>query len=449
MKQVIAIFDVGKTNKKLFLFDKQYNVVFEKSARFNETIDEDGDVCENVETLRQSLLESLQEVLDKKEFDIRAVNFAAYGASFVYLDKKGKVLTPLYNYLKEYPADLHKNFYAAYGDETAFSHRTASPLLGSLNSGLQLYRLKYKQPAVFKSLAYALHLPQYLSFLVTGKMFSDITSIGSHTGLWNFTENKYDHWVKEEKIEEKLAPVHQHHEVIKINFQGHSMVSGIGLHDSSAALIPYLVNFHEPFVLISTGTWSITLNPFNHSSLSTDELQHDCLCYLTYEGNPVKASRLFAGYEHDEQVKLLAAYYQKPLHYYKQVGYDLSFIRRNTKAGETGERYDSSQLNRYFSYEEAYHHLMLDITQKQFESSAYVMTDDVKRIFVDGGFSKNLLYMNMLATFYPGKEVYAATIAQSTALGAALAIHTAWNDQSLPANMIDLKYYSSGQPIHL
>ncbi|MEO8405008.1 MAG: FGGY-family carbohydrate kinase, partial [Chitinophagaceae bacterium] len=92
-------------------------------------------------------------------------------------------------------------------------------------------------------------------------------------------------------------------------------------------------------------------------------------------------------------------------------------------------------------------HLMLSIVKKQFASSGYVMTQDVKRIFVDGGFSKNLLYMNMLATFYPGKEVYAATIAQSTALGAALAIHGSWNDQSLPANMIDLKYYSSMQPI--
>ncbi|WP_246229511.1 hypothetical protein [Mucilaginibacter humi] len=29
---VIAVFDVGKTNKKLFLFDESYNIVFERSA---------------------------------------------------------------------------------------------------------------------------------------------------------------------------------------------------------------------------------------------------------------------------------------------------------------------------------------------------------------------------------------------------------------------------------
>jgi hypothetical protein len=48
---VILIFDVGKTNKKLFLFDEEYNVVFERSARFNEIEDEDGFPCENLDRL--------------------------------------------------------------------------------------------------------------------------------------------------------------------------------------------------------------------------------------------------------------------------------------------------------------------------------------------------------------------------------------------------------------
>src|ERR1700712_3609607 len=99
---VIAIFDVGKTNKKLFLFDESYNIVFEKTARFTETVDEDGFACENLESLRLSVFESLSEVSKLKKFTIKAVNFSAYGASLVYLDKDGKPLAPLYNYLKPY-----------------------------------------------------------------------------------------------------------------------------------------------------------------------------------------------------------------------------------------------------------------------------------------------------------------------------------------------------------
>src|ERR1700754_372639 len=181
---VIAIFDVGKTNKKLFLFDENYKIVFERIARFTETHDEDGDPCENLDSLRLSVFDSLREIFKHKEVDLKAVNFLTYGASFVYVDEDGQPLTPLYNYLKLYPPELGRQFYENYGDEARFTHETASPALGNLNSGLQLYRLKYQQPEIFKKTKYALHLPQYMSYLLSGQMVTDLTSIGCHTALW-------------------------------------------------------------------------------------------------------------------------------------------------------------------------------------------------------------------------------------------------------------------------
>lgn len=437
-QNVIAIFDVGKTNKKLFLFDEQYNIVFERSARFSEITDEDGDACENVEALRQSLLDSVNEVLETKEFALKAINYSAYGASFVYLDKKGNVLTPLYNYLKKYPEALHKKFYKTYGGETEFAYRTASPVLGSLNSGLQLYRMKYEKPELFQKIHSALHLPQYLSYLIIGKTVSDITSIGSHTSLWDFTKNNYHEWVKKEGIEEKLAPIFPCSEVVNIVYQNQKLVSGIGLHDSSAALIPYLVSFKEPFVLISTGTWNITLNPFNQTPLTSDELQQDCLCYMSYEGKPVKASRLFAGYEHDEHIKLLASHFDTSIQYYKQVNFDPK-LAEELKRNES----EKNDIGDFRNYEAAYHHFMFHLLRKQKQAVDLVITKNIKRIFVDGGFSKNSLFMNMLAALYPDKEVFAATIAQSTALGSALVIHQHWNNQLLPSGLIELKLYTT------
>ena len=180
---VIAIIDVGKTNKKLFLFDEQYKIVYERSARFTETIDEDGDACENLASLRKSVFDSLHDIFGKKEFLVKALNFSTYGASFVYVDEKGCELTPLYNYLKKYPEVLKKKFYDDYGGEEKFSMQTASPVLESLNSGMQLYRLKYEKPEIFQKIKYALHLPQYLSYLISSKAYADITSIGCHTNL--------------------------------------------------------------------------------------------------------------------------------------------------------------------------------------------------------------------------------------------------------------------------
>lgn len=452
---VVAIFDVGKTNKKLFLFDENYRIVFEKSARFIETTDEDGYPCENLESLKLSVFDSLNEVLKLKEFKIKAVNFSAYGASFVYIDKNGNPVTPLYNYLKPYPELLSKSFYENYGGEKKFSIQTASPVLGSLNSGLQLYRLKTEKPAVFKQIKYALHLPQYLSFLLTGKSYSEMTSIGCHTAMWDFEKNQYHQWIANEGIAPKLPPVINADKTLPSVADDYKV--GIGLHDSSAALIPYLVNFNEPFILISTGTWCISLNPFNQSPLTADQLTQDCLCYLQYQGKPVKASRLFSGSEHEQQVKRIATHFKQDVIKYRNVTFDAAIIsqlkKHHQQANDTVDFakesiFGSRNLADFDTDTAAYHQLIIDLVHLQVISTRLVLKDTpVKRIFVDGGFSKNSVFMNLLAAAFPELEVFAASMAQASAVGAALSIHNAWNTKPVPADIIQLKYYSANKTI--
>lgn len=458
---VIAIIDVGKTNKKLFLFDQNYKIVFERTTRLLETTDDDGFPCENVESLRLSVFESLHEIFALKDFQIRAISFSTYGASLVNVGEDGNPITPLYNYIKPYPEDLKKEFYQKYGGEESFSYITASPVLGHLNSGMQLYWLKYAKPEVYKQIKKSLHLPQFVSYLVTRKYFSDITSIGCHTNLWDFTKNDYHDWVYQEGIIEKLAPISPCEQVIETSFEGTNIVAGIGLHDSSAALIPYLVNFHEPFVLISTGTWCISLNPFNDNPLTADELKHDCLSFLNYKGKPVKAARLFAGNEHEEQVKRIAEHFNQSSLRYRTMEFDKNMIADlenkvpAIELTDTIELINQSQfgkrdLSTFGSDEEAYHQLMRDVIVQQKASTDLILRGTkVKRLFVDGGFSKNSIYMNLLASVFPDLEVFAASVAQATALGTALAIHDSWNDKPFPNDLIELKYYSLPQGMFL
>jgi len=441
---VIAIIDVGKTNKKLLLFDQDYNIVYERSAKFLETVDEDGDPCENIESLRLSVFDSLRSVFSNKKFDVKAINFSTYGASFVFVDEDGNPLTPLYNYLKAFPENLKRQFYADYGGEEQFSSITASPVLGSLNSGMQVYRLKYEKPGIYEKVKYALHLPQYVAYLVSGKAYSDITSIGCHTNLWDFTKNAYHEWVDKEGIASKLAPIASYDKVDKAIFPGSNYLVGTGLHDSSAALIPYMVNFQEPFVLISSGTWCISLNPFNDTPLTVDELKQDCLCYLHYQGKPVKASRLFAGQEHEDGVKRIADHFDQNTAKYKTAVYDPEMIATLQK--NKPEPFHKRDLSLFKTDTEAYHQLILDIIRQQVTSTELVLKgSEVKRLFVDGGFSKNAIYMNLLAASFPQLEVFAASMAQATALGAALAIHKAWNKKPLPNSLIKLQYFAHAQ----
>lgn len=67
---------------------------------------------------------------------------------------------------------------------------------------------------------------------------------------------------------------------------------------------------------------------------------------------------------------------------------------------------------------------------------------NVNRIFVDGGFSKNSIYMNLLSFMFPEMEVFAASMAQATAQGTALVVHQSLGDIPLPNDLIELKFYS-------
>src|SRR3984957_15219453 len=404
---VIAIFDIGKTNKKCFLFDQEYHIVYEKSESLIEITDEDGDACEDLQKLTDFIFSSLDDIFSNKNFNIKAINFSAYGSALVYIDENGKPLTPLYSYLKKYPASLQKEFYDDHGGEEKMSLETASPVLGSLNAGMQLYRIKNEKTEIFSKIKYALHLPQFLSYLISKIPVSDLTSIGCHTALWNFQKNEYHEWTRKENIENLLAPIVSSDTTHSISYHGKNIEVGIGLHDSSAALIPYLKYFRDPFILISTGTWCISLNPFNHVPLIAEELKQDCLCYITHEGKPVKASRLFAGHEHDTTVKQLSLQFHKP-----------------------------------GTYEVAYHQFMDSLVMKQHHSTQLVLKDTpVKQIFVDGGFSKNDIYMQLLAKSFKGIDVYASKMPQASALGAALAIHKKWNTGSIGNCLSNFKKY--------
>ena len=447
---VVAIFDIGKTNKKVFLFNEHYQIVWEKSINLEETVDEDGFACEDINTLKSWILDSLSEVKKLSEYKLRAINFSTYGASFIYVDEEGKALTPLYNYLKPYPEVLLESFYTKYKGKKKFAVKTASPVLGSLNSGMQIYRLKEEKPEVFEKVKYCLHLPQYLSSLSTYQYFTDITSIGCHTNLWNFKKMKYHKWLTKEGIIDKLPPLRSVEETLKTEDE---ISVGIGLHDSSAAIIPYMLNFTEPFVLLSTGTWSISMNPFNDTPLTQEELKKDCLCYMQYKQKPVKSARLFSGNEHEIQTKKIAKHFGLPENFFKEITYnkdiiaDLMITNFKEKSLNTDTYiekcpFENRNLDQFKNCEVAYHQLIMDlIVQQKLSTQLVIHNSPVKKVFVDGGFSKNSIFMNLLAQAFPEMEVYAASMAQASALGAALAVHSSWNPKPIQNDLIDLKFY--------
>lgn len=452
-RPVIAVFDIGKTNKKLLVFDAEYNVVLEKTTAFVEQTDEDGFPCEDIDSLSAWILDHFEHLKKDTEFDLRAVNFSTYGASVVYLDANGKRVAPLYNYLKPYPPGLLNQFYQEHGQQEKIAVETSSPIMGHLNAGLQVYWLKHKRPALYEKTSFVLHFPQYLSYILTGKKIAEMTNVGCHSAMWNFGEMSYHKWVEKEGILNKLSPVVRGNGATTLinEHEKNPIAVGIGLHDSSAAIIPYLASFTDPFVIVSTGTWMISLNPFNSELPKMDELNKGCVSYLTYTGDPVKVSMLFAGHDHDQQVKRIAAHFNLQENYFKSLPYDFQIansVSLTETSSSTGAQFNAAtdpcffhlrDLSAFKSPEHAYHCLVQDIINRQSASIKMILNNSVKNIYADGGFCKNTIYMQLLTDAFPGIDVKSTSMMQGTALGAALAIHDQWNDNPLPRTLINLK----------
>lgn len=446
----IVIFDIGKTNKKLLVFDDRYQVIHDQSTQFAEIQDEDGFPTEDVALLEAWLKQSFKEVLSNENWQVKAINFSGYGASLVHIDANGKVVGFLKNYLKPVQKELFDLFFQKYGPEKDLARITCSPVLGNLNSGYHAYEERHH--ARWQQITSVLHFPNFLSFLFHGERVAEMTSIGCHTMLWNFDANQYHEWVVKEQVYEKLPAIEAG--TCTFPFIDHTAIQvGLGLHDSSAALVPYLRQFKEPFILISTGTWCISMNPFNHAALTSEELENDVLAYMQLDGNPVKASRLFAGNEHEIVVKRLIDHFKADAKFFKSVRFDTQTAQlfeiklsneKNIKRNSTflkASDFLAKDLSSFATIELAYQDFVTDLVIQLLYSLHWVYQGEPCKILVDGGFSKNDIFMNCLAIAFPSSEIYGAEVAQASSLGAALAIHESWNTQEIPTDLIQLIRY--------
>jgi sugar (pentulose or hexulose) kinase len=433
MIKVTAVFDIGKTNKKLLLFNEDFRVVFQHEEQFPTIRDEDDFECDDIARIEAWIETAINQIVSGKEYELQAVNFSTYGASLAHIGADGKLVTPIYNYLKPMPEGVVEPIYACYGGVDEFSRCTSSPALGMLNSGLQILWLKNCKPDLYKKVKHSLHFPQYLSFCLTGKITSEHTSIGCHTALWNFDNMSYHPWLSGENI--SLPVPMPNSTVYPVTLAGKKINVGIGIHDSSASLAPYLLGSDQQFILISTGTWCISMNPYNYEPLTDQQLQNDCLCYMSVLGKPVKSSRLFMGHIHEVNVNKMATHFDVPCDHFKAVKMDefliekLNFIRNCQKVffknGIPADFIDQdADYTKFESFEEAYHQFMIDLTAINLECIEMIIgkDDHTKNIYISGGFARNEIYVKLITSAFPEKKIFTSVVDNSSALGAALVI---------------------------
>jgi hypothetical protein len=258
---------------------------------------------------------------------------------------------------------------------------------------------------------------------------------------------KYHSWVSDQDLDlPQPVPVET---ATDIQIDGKKVKAGIGIHDSSASLAPYFTGNRGKFLLISTGTWCINMNPFNPEKLSVEQLDRDCLCYISIERQPVKSSRLFLGNMHETGVKMLNDHFRTTPDFYKNVKYDEDLLKMLMirYSGDKRAFFSSGPGSRDFkeridlfdfkSFDEGYHQLMSELCDLTIESIKLILPekDDIENIYITGGFGKNRIFLKLLSKSFPSKKVYTSVINNATALGAAQVIFSSLSDKKPELNL--------------
>ena len=434
LKNVIAVIDIGKTNKKILLFDETFEMVSSHSTRFDEVVDDDGYPCDNIVAIENWIKEEIRLVQTQGLYKLKAINFSTHGASLVYLNKEGKRIAPLYNYLKPLELEEYNSLFESYGGKEEFSRNTASPAYGMLNTGIQMLWLKKHKPEIWNNVDAIMHYPQYLSYLFTNTVTADFTSVGAHTATWNFDNMEYHEWVKNEGI--KLPEPTNGSDAILTEVNGETVAIGSGLHDSSSSIIPLLEKEGDKeFVLLSTGTWIIAMNPFSKEKLTQNQLTNNCLCFMTPEKQQVKSSMQFLGRLHEVYLEPLADKFSTDIDTHLELGLDSEYcaklIKENNRVFlsegiDTDFEAKPALVSQFETYKEAYYQLTYEISKKVITGLELILdkNNSLSEVFISGGFNRNEMFVEFLSLMKKDVTFKISDSKSESALGAALMMKT-------------------------
>ncbi|MEX3016421.1 FGGY-family carbohydrate kinase [Gymnodinialimonas hymeniacidonis] len=294
----VAVIDIGKTNAKLALVDR--DSLSEIAVVTRPNIVRPGPPWPHfdLDGHWQFLKAALKQFHETHGVD--AISITAHGASIVLLNEEGGLAAPMLDYEHPGPDDLAGDYAAIRPD---FSVTGSPKLAGGLNVGAQLHWLFQQDPDLRDRTAQIVTYPQYWAFLLTGVAATDFTSLGCHTDLWLPGERKVSQLAATLGISSALAPVRAPADKLGGLLPSVAEATGLpvdtpvtcGVHDSNASLLPHLLTRTAPFSVVSTGTWIIAMT-IEGAKVELDE-RLDTLMNVSAKGNPVPSARFMGGRE--------------------------------------------------------------------------------------------------------------------------------------------------------
>lgn len=299
----IAVIDIGKTNAKVALVDRESLSEIAVTKRPNAVLKGGLYPHYDVDGLWAFILDGLKRF--QTEFGVDAISITTHGASAVLLDAEGELAAPALDYEFDGPDTLTAEYDAA---RPPFAETGSARLPLGLNLGAQLFWQFRNFPELKARTRTILTYPQYWAFRLSGVAVNEVTSLGCHTDLWMPEAGKYSSLVVREGWADLMAPVARAADRLGPILPEIAAATGLaadtpvicGIHDSNASLYAHLAAREAPFSVVSTGTWVISM-AVGGAKVTLDP-SRDTLVNVNAYGDPVPSARFMGGREFERLI---------------------------------------------------------------------------------------------------------------------------------------------------
>jgi len=247
------------------------------------------------------------------------------------------------------------------------------------------------------------------------------------------------------------------------------VVVTMGIHDSNSSLLPHFAKKGQtPFVLNSTGTWCVIMNPVKKYGFAPQELGKVVFFNQSAFRTPVKTAIFLGGQEFETWSGLLMKRHRRDdLPPYDAALYRAILAERRTfilpeltpgsgqfpgsvpRVVTGGRDYPYAGLAAgeplppgLEDYERGIAVLRISLVMQTLTALERAGLDGGAEVFTEGGFRKNEAYNALLAAALPGNRVFLSDITEATAFGAAMTAKMALTGQRLSelAQDFDIDY---------
>lgn len=459
MEYAIAVIDIGMTNKKVAVYDDSLRQLDACYLVFNPLVI-NGIECHDLEAMEEWFTEEIK--IFAQKYPVKAISVCTHGATFVCTGKDGKAAVPCVYYTYEPGDDFHNSFYETFGRKEELQAKTGTPAFKALiNPAKGIFFAQKQFTDSFKNVTSVLPYPQYWGFRFTGKTGVESTYMGNHTYLWDHEENRLSSVARKLGIGNLIpGKLCKSWDVLGNISDDFAVKTGLskdtivtmGIHDSNSALLPHFAKKGERgFILNSTGTWCVIMNPVEKYGFAPGELGKVVFFNISAFGAPVKTAIFLGGLEFETWSQLFINQYKKndiPVwneDLYRSILKEkkLFLLPELTKGSgqfpesiarisDNGRNYFINSAEKNFSgFESLFAALRISLVLQTITALERTGIKPGYDIFLEGGFRKDESYNLLLSSYLQENKVFLTDIDEASALGAAMTAKMALNGKSL------------------